>query len=798
MQSPDRLRIFLICLTLGLGTFIAFEQVRQNDFINFDDTAYVTKNENVQKGLTIDSFVWAFTTGHQANWHPLTWLSHMFDYELYGLNPAGHHLTNLLLHILSTLLLFAVLNSMTGAIWPSAFVAAMFALHPLHVESVAWIAERKDVLSGFFWMLTIAAYVRYVKHPSLLRYLGVFLSLCLGLMAKPMLVSLPFVLLLLDYWPLGRFELQRQAASTGSSAWRLFVEKIPLIVLVIISSVVTYLVQQRGGAMWDVEAFPMGIRLANVPVSYIGYLGKMIYPVRLAVLYPHPGHSLVMRQAVTSLLVLIFITAVVIYLSRRSAYLLVGWLWYLGTLVPVIGLVQVGSQAMADRYTYLPLTGIFIMAAWTVARLSAKWRYRKIVLGISAGLILIVLLVCTRIQVDRWRNSETLFERTLALTENNSIINNNLGMFWFEKNDSLRAVNYFNQAIEIKPDFAEGYYNLARALQSQENYDEAIKYYQQAIHIKSDYAAAHNNLGTALQLQHRLDEAISQYRRALELKKDYVGAHYNLGMALQITGELDEAIEQYRQTLHLRPKHASALNNLGRTFQSKQMFDEAVKCYLEALHIDPDLAEANYNLGKILRLNGRLDEAVIYFNQSLRSRPDYPDAHFSLALVWNLLNKYDKAIIHFNEALRLKPNWPQPHNNLGNIYYYQDRFDLAVVHWKQTVNLKPDSTEALNNLAWILAASLDPNLYNPPEALKFAEKACELTNYQQPRMLDTLAVAYAAAGEFTKAIETAEKAVQLADDDNKNLTAQIQKRIKLYKNNQPYREPTPPQDKPRR
>ncbi|NIQ87873.1 MAG: hypothetical protein GWN93_01765, partial [Deltaproteobacteria bacterium] len=394
----------------------------------------------VHKGLTRESFIWAFTTTDEANWHPLTWLSHMVDCQLYGLNPAGHHLTNVLLHSASTVLLFLILLGMTGSRWRSALVAALFALHPLHVESVAWVAERKDVLSTLFWMLTLWAYLAYTKRPERKRYLLIIVAFTLGLMAKPMLVTLPFVLLLLDYWPLKRIELGQSASGLpaanqpstiaekpGAQAFRLLLEKTPLFVLTAASSVVTFVVQKSEGAVGALEVYPLKIRVANALVSYVSYIIKMIWPQNLAVFYPHPGQSLPMWQAVAAGILLVLISIAVIRAGRRQPYLPVGWLWYLGTLVPVIGLVQVGAQAMADRYTYVPLIGLFIMAAWGVPELMKKWHHRRVALVVSAALVLFALMTCARLQLRHWKNSIALLSHAHAVTAKSYLVHNNLG-----------------------------------------------------------------------------------------------------------------------------------------------------------------------------------------------------------------------------------------------------------------------------------------------------------------------------------------------------------------------------------
>ncbi len=448
-QQRTKKRLLIISLLLIIATFMAFWQVTHCDFINFDDPEYVTDNRHVQDGLTVEGILWAFTTGHAANWHPLTWISHMVDVQLFGLQPGWHHLTNLLFHLANTLLLFLVLNRMTKALWQSAFVAALFALHPLHVESVAWVAERKDVLSTFFWMLTMGMYVSYVARPGLTRYLTLLLCFALGLMAKPMLVTLPFVLLLLDYWPLQRLEQKKppqevrkplskdkkrtppvKAPVQPVDHWPLIrpllTEKIPLFVLAVLSSIVTYLVQHHGGAVESLEAFPPSARVANAFVSYSTYMVKMLWPTNLAVFYPHPRWW-PLWQVLGSVVLLIAITVLAIRGAKKRPYAAVGWLWYVGTLVPVIGVVQVGSQAMADRYTYIPLVGLFIIVAWAVPELLKKWPYRKEALIVLSALCLLCLFLVTWRQVGYWRNSIALYDHALEVTDANSLIHNNRG-----------------------------------------------------------------------------------------------------------------------------------------------------------------------------------------------------------------------------------------------------------------------------------------------------------------------------------------------------------------------------------
>ena len=579
------LGLFLIVITLGVFSSVRYE------FINFDDDLYVTENRHVQAGLTREGITWAFTTLHASNWHPLTWLSHMVDYELYGLNPMGHHLTNVLLHAVNILLLFLILRRMTGALWQSALVAALFALHPLHVESVAWVAERKDLLSTMFWFLTMGAYVRYTEQPTLPRYLLVMLALALGLMAKPMLVTLPLVLLLLDYWPLGRLPFGDLRAG-----WKRVWEKMPLFAMAAASSVMTYLAQQKGGSVGSLEVYPLWTRIENALVSYVSYIRKMLWPRDLAVFYPHPGDALPIWQVAGAGLVLVLVSILVVRWIRTWPYLAVGWLWYLGTLVPVIGLIQLGKQAMADRYTYVPLIGLFVMIAWGIPDLIAGWRYRRVLLTVSAGVLLSALMVGTWLQVRHWRNSITLFEHALHVTDNNYLAHNNLG----------------------------------NALQKQERLDEAKAHYAEALRIKPDYSLPHNNLGVLYKKQGRLDNAMVEFEISLALNPDYDGTHYNLGKVYKELGRLEEAIQEFQAELEINPVHDKAHNNLGNALKQQGKLEKAMFHYAEALRIKPDLAEAHYNLGDAYQQKGQIQEAIRNFEEALQIKPEYDAARQAL------------------------------------------------------------------------------------------------------------------------------------------------------------------------
>ena len=733
-QTAKKIQIPLIYLALALTTFVAFEPVRYNDFVGYDDPFYVTNNPHVNSGITFDSAVWAFTNTLGANWHPLTSLSHMLDCEFFGLNPSYHHLMNLLFHIANVLLLFGILKRMTGEVWLSAFVAAVFALHPLNVESIAWVAERKSVLSTFFWMLTIAAYIRYAEHPAIKRYLLVVLALSLALMAKPMVVTLPFVLLLLDYWPLGRFQWPHQnktealpnsesakLSCQSSPLWRLIAEKIPLCILVAALSIITYIVQQSKGAMKMGENYPLNLRISNALVSYLIYIGKLIYPTRLAVLYPYPTDGLPTWQPLFSLLVLAGASAGIIYIARRWPYLTVGWLWYLGTLVPVIGLVQVGNQARADRYMYLPMLGLLIMFAWGIATLTTERRYRKIGLEISASIVLIALLICTRKQIKYWQNSSALYQRALKVTENNYIMHSNYGASLTEDGRYDEALKHLNRALQIRPRYYYAHHNLGRVFLKQEKFDEAIECFNKALHLKPDYHKAYFGLGVALLKQSKTDQAIDSWKRAIRLKPDY--------------------------------------------------------------------ADANYNIAAAMTEQGKYDEALKYFANALLAQPNWPEAYYEMGRVYYLQDNRDLAIKHCSEALRIKPDYIIARVTLAHTLFEIGNIQPAIEHYYKALQLDPNNVYVLKNLAWIVATSEDPKLHNPGDAVKFAERACELTDYKQIEALDTLAVAYSAAGRFHEAVLTAEKAIELAlSAGEKSLADEIQKRLQLYNLGQPYRQ----------
>jgi Tfp pilus assembly protein PilF len=563
----------LISMFLVMATLVVYLQVINHSFVDYDDDLYVFENIHVQKGLIPKNILWALTTSHAANWHPLTWLSHMLDMQLYGMNSGLHHLTSVIFHMINAILLFALLRRSTGALWPSSFVAALFALHPLHVESVAWVAERKDVLSTFFWMLTLWSYIRYVEEPGVNRYLTVLLFFILGLMAKPMLVTLPFVMLLLDYWPLERFSI-RHAGDTAQNSQKmfgmfcLFREKIPFFVLSITSSVVTFLVQKEGGAVGDMAIYPLFARISNALVSYVSYIGKMIWPSRLAVLYPFPPMFPVWQLFGAGLL-LISAFFIAIYFIKHRPWFTVGWFWYLGTLLPVIGLVQMGAQAMADRYTYVPMIGLFIIVAWGLPELLAKWQYKRFVLAPLAATIIAILMVITWVQIRYWENSYVLFKHALEVTSDNWVVHNNFGNTLRKQGDFEEAIWHFHEALRINPDYETAHLNIGIALMLQGKLDASIAYYNEVLSLKPELATIHNNLGVVLLRKGRLDEAIIHFQKAIRLAPDYAEAYNSLGLARVYKGEMDKAIVLFRKALSLKPDFILAQKNLSKVLAIK-------------------------------------------------------------------------------------------------------------------------------------------------------------------------------------------------------------------------------------
>ena len=603
----------VLCLLLAAVTLVVYWPVTRYDFVNYDDPDYFSSNSHVQAGLTPGNMVWAFCTGYASNWHPLTWLSLMLDRELSGPGPAGPHFTNLLFHLANTVLVFLLLRRLTAANWRSAFVAALFALHPLHVESVAWISERKDVLSTFFGLLALVFYTRYAQKrsrvgPSSLRcaapegrassatteslaldprrstldyYLTLFFF-ALGLMSKPMLVTLPFLMLLLDYWPLGRFKVQGSRFKVQSLVW----EKIPFFVLSMISCVVTFITQQKGGAVTKLARISMTDRVANAFVSCARYLDKTLWPASLANPYPHPGHW-GFPLVIYSVALVAGLSAIAVLFVRRIPFFFTGWFWFVGTLIPVIGLVQVGIQSMADRYTYVPLIGLFIIFVWGLAETGISRQAPKTLIAILTAMVLFVGALRTRNQLSYWRDNETLFRHTLAVTKDNYVAYNNLGTWLAKRGRVTEARDCFVKSFRINPNDSDVLYNLGNALTRLGDPEGAVHAYRRALELTPDHADILNNLGFALADKEQYADATACFEKALQLDPNYVDAHNNLANVLFYQHKFAEAIPHFRAALRLAPENPQLHSNLGDALVKLGQTAEAVRCYQEALRLKP-------------------------------------------------------------------------------------------------------------------------------------------------------------------------------------------------------------------
>ncbi len=706
-------RTILICLILAAVSLALYWPLTSHGFVSYDDGIYILENPHVNTGINWANAAWAFRTGYAGNWHPLTWISHMLDVEWFGLRPGWHHLVNVLFHSANTVLLFLLLNRITSSKWRSAFVAALFGWHPLHVESVAWAAERKDVLSAFFFMVTLLAYSAYAQKQNAnseakfdIRnsksetnstsgvrtscYLLALACFALGLLSKPMLVSVPFLMLLLDLWPLRRLQPAASALETqtapprypDASIVRLLLEKLPFFALTIASCIATYIAQKGGGAVVSLKALSFGERLENAIVAYGVYLVKTFWPVRLSILYPLRADVSIVAVIASSVL-LLSVIAWTLWRIRSSPHLAVGWFWYLGMLVPVIGLVQVGMQQMADRYTYLPIIGVFIMLVWEVPDWTTSMQRAKI-LGMTAVLILVACLVATRRQLTYWQNTETLFGRAAQVTRNNYI--------------------------------------------------------------------AFSNHGQALFKQGRVEEAIAEYEKAIGLEPNLDAARLGIGEALMQQGKLDDAIAQFAKVLELHPENSAARLQVGVLRGRQGKYEEAVTAFSEVLRRHPDDLAAHNNLGNVLTLEGKYDEAVEHFRKAVQIRPEHASSHNNLALAYKKLGRTADAIAEYREAMRLNPQ----------------------------------QTEAINNLAWTLATDPNPQFRNGAEAVQLATRVCEMTGYQQPLALTTIAAAYAESGHFDEAISFAEQALQIAQRTGSPLANRLQAILADFRSGKPY------------
>lgn len=695
-QSGQPVR--LVGLLLALVTVLVYLPVWSHDYICFDDPSYVSDNAVVQNGLTWAGLKWAFFGWHAANWHPLTWLSHELDCQLFGLNPGAHHLVNVLFHAANTVLLFRLWLRLTKACWPSALVAALFAWHPLHVESVAWVAERKDVVSTFFGLLALLAYARYaeaskVQSPKSKVFYGASLAaFALALLAKPMLVTLPFVLLLLDYWP-----LRRLTAASLAEGWTRVREKWPFFLLAALSCILTVLAQ-RHEAVISLQQCPLDLRLENAVTAGASYVSKTFWPVNLCVFYALPRHFSAIAVA-PSLAILTTVSLLAWRWRQPHGYFLTGWLWFLGMLVPVIGLVQVGSQAMADRYTYLPAVGLFVAVAYGLAEAQGRWKIPALALSLTAILTLGACVAVTEHQLAFWRDTETLFTRALAVTQNNG--------------------------------------------------------------------PAHMMLGVALERQGRTDAALAEYQGALAVDP---------ALVVQVAGG------------ERRPIAAQVRMLLGQSAEQHGRPAEAITNYQAALRLDANLVEAYNNLGNLLDQQGQSAEALQDYQAAVRLKPEMPRVHENLGTQLAEMGRFDDAWREYQESERLAPADPRPFYLTGKAWLRRGDDSQAVAAFQTALRLDPEDSLSLVFLARVLAADEDPQIRNGPQAVALAEKANTLTGGSQPVVLGTLAMAYAEAGRFAEARQTAQAALNRPANGNPEVSSNLEAQLKLYEAGRPFRE----------
>ena len=701
---------FAFCLYLVLITLLLFSPALHYGFISYDDPEYVTDNPRVRQGITVDNVRWAMRTTYASNWHPLTWLSHMLDTQSFGKGAAGPHAVNLALHAANAALLFLLFQRMTGALWRSAFVAALFAWHPLHVESVVWIAERKDLLSTLFGMLALLAYARYAEKGDLpspkpasgpgLYYVLALVLFAFALMSKPMLVTLPFVMLLLDFWPLGRWHRPGPSARfriPGVLVW----EKVPFFLLSVGSCAITVIAQKQ--SLQPLLRLSPEQRVENALVAYARYLGKTVWPTQLALPYPHPGNWPWLQVAVAGGLLAVFCVSVTLA-GRRFPFLVTGWFWFLGTLVPVIGLVQVGGQAMADRYTYLPLVGLFILGVWGAAALAERVRWCPVVVLAGGTVALVVAGFVTRHQVNLWRDDETLFGHAAAVTKNNYVALGNIGVSFFDGGRFDEAIDYYRRSLQINPDNPDALNNMGAALAAKGEHTAAVGWFRKALERDPAKADAQFNLGNALANQGKYAEAIPLFEAALANKPERFEAHNNLANTLLKLGRIDEARTHYELALRFDPDAAKIHKNLAAVLLGTGKVEEAVQHYHQALSAAPADASTHYSLGLALAIQAQWAEAIQEYNEALRLGPSNPEIHYNLGYAFRVQGALEKAATQLNEALRLKADFPLAHFNLGCVLADQGQPQQAVVHLKEALRLQPDYPEATEKLRTLTTA----------------------------------------------------------------------------------------------
>ncbi|HSU56030.1 MAG TPA: tetratricopeptide repeat protein [Candidatus Dormibacteraeota bacterium] len=836
-----------IYLGLVIATLLVYLPLFGFPFINYDDPEYVTTNSHVITGVTLANVVWAFTSFHSGNWHPITWISHMMDCEFFGLRAGYHHGVNVILHVTNTLLLFGLLTRITKATWRSAFVAMIFGIHPLHVESVAWVSERKDVLSTFFMLLAIYAYAAYVSTATMNNQLHrnesisakrgplgalrksslFFYSLCLllfalGLMSKAMVVTLPCLLLLLDYWPFRRFE-----AATGSLKAALIApfvfEKIPFFALSFLSGLITYFGQKKWGSMSGMQDLSLGEKLVNGANAYLAYITKTVWPSKMAVFYPHASlqHAAATKAAgVVAAILLIAITAFALFQIKKRPSWFVGWFWFLGTLIPVIGVVQVGLQGMADRYTYVPMIGLLVCAAWYYQP-SSRTVDHLIAAALSTAAVLVCLWKASG-QVQYWHDDIALFSHSIEVTGFNPVAHFSLGLAFAENGDHARAESEFRAAVNEDPLYATAHYSLGVCLAVQQKSEQAAEEFRATLRLNPGHVLAHNGLGHVLLALQKAPDAEAEFKLAVTLDPGFWQGHHSLGTLFLEQRRFAEAAKQFDDVLRKKPRDAETLANLARACLGEGHLDQAEDRAGEAVALCPTNAELELLLGKILMVNGKTNEAEVRFSSADRFDPALADKQLEIGRSQAAKGNLDPAIANLKTAAWLRPQDAVIHQatglalaQQGNLsaaiaefqaanelkpeadtfhylamaYVAQSSLRAAVNSYEEALKLRPDWPVAMNDLAWILATSGDPALRDGARAVRLAEKACAVSGVLEARYWGTLDAAYAEAGRFSDAIRTAEKTRELAAKaGDASLSGAAETRLAGYRKNLPFRQ----------
>ncbi|MCG6893664.1 MAG: tetratricopeptide repeat protein [Desulfobacteraceae bacterium] len=766
------LRRTAVPVMLAVLVVAVYAPVRHHGFSLFDDPDYVTENPRVRSGLSIENLRWAMTAFVAGNWHPVTMVSHMMDVELFGLQAGYHHGIHVLLHLLNCLILYAVLTRMTGSPVPAAMAAAWFGVHPIHVESVAWIAERKDVLSGFFWMLSLLCYHRYTQRPGLRSYVLLVAVFALGLMAKPMLVTFPLVLLLLDHWPLERSGRQPAAVGQGStSAVRLLLEKLPLLLLSAVSAVTTWIAQKQAGAVAGYAVLPLEERLANAVHSYCRYLQNLFWPTDLAVFYPLPDRFSLSRMNLEGVL-LIGLCLGAFFWGRRHRYLAVGWLWFLITLLPVIGLVQVGAQAMADRYAYLPFIGLYVAGSWSLWEAIAG-RKRRLAIGIGAFLVSTALLAgAARHQVSIWRSDIVLFSHAVSVTHKNDRMLNNLGLAYAAAGEVDKAISCYRKALGIDPRYADARLNLGNAYLRQGDVKKALTQFQQVLRHAPDNDKALYNIAVARMKAGDIDAALGSVQALLRKRPDFPKAHNLLGDIEMGRNRVDAALSHYRRAVDIDPLFAEARYNLAVTLEKMGKVDAAIHHYRRVLSTHPEMAEAHLNLGGIWFRRGRPDQALQHYLAAMRSRPLWPQAYFNIGAVLMQKGQGREAVAWYQRAVLLDGENLVYRRGLADALLRIGRSEAAVDQYQEILQRSPRSVSAHSGLASALAAT-----GRKEEALQQYRTALEL-DAEAPQVHNEMGVLLIRLGRIEEGIEHLKKALHLKPGDSrfrKNLEAAQQR-----------------------